>query len=332
MTLLRVLAPGAATSVQASARDGWRHVGVARGGALDPAQATLANHLVGNTRDAAVLEIAMRGPTLAFDAPIRIALCGAPIDAWFDTGDDQRHAVPGGRPVALPAGTLKLGAIRRGLRAWLAIGGGIDVPMVLGSRSTDLRGGFGGTGGRPLQAGDVLSLGPHAAPVVAEQPIAPHWWIALDPSPTDACLVRYVPSSHAQATPLGDGTWRVDPRSDRQGLRLDGDALHTIAETLLSAPVAPGTIQLPPDGQPIVLLADAQTVGGYPRLGYVIAADLPRMAQLRPGDALRFEPVDADEAERLRRQRRYELARALIAADAHMETTAARHAFPARSA
>lgn len=316
MSLLRVLAPGAATTVQASARDGWRHVGVARGGALDPAQATLANHLVGNAFDAAVLEIALGGPTLAFDAPIRIAVCGAPIDAAFDNGGGVRRIVPNGRPVALPAGTLKLGTIRHGLRAWLAIAGGIDVPVVLGSRSADLRGGFGGIGGRTLQAGDALRLGPHAAPVVAAEPVAPHWWIALDPLPTDACLVRYVPSSHAQAAPLRDGAWRVDPRSDRQGLRLGGDTLPTLAETLLSAPVAPGTIQLPPDGRPIVLLTDAQTVGGYPRLGYVIAADLPRMAQLRPGDAVRFEPVAADEAERLRRQRQSELARALIATDA----------------
>jgi biotin-dependent carboxylase-like uncharacterized protein len=320
MTTLRVLAPGASTTVQAPGRDGWRHLGVARGGALDPAQAMLANGLVGNAREAAVLEIAMRGPTLAFDAPLRIALCGAGIDAWFESRDGTRHAVPNGCPVALPAGTLALGAIRRGLRAWLAIGGGIDVPVVLGSRGTDLRGGFGGIEGRTLQAGDALALGPHETPVVAVLPEAPRWWIALDhdvdQASEDTCLVRYVPSPHALAMPLGRNTWRIDPRSDRQGLRFSGDALPCEAETLLSAPVAPGTIQLPPDGHPIVLLADAQTVGGYPRLGYVIAADLPRMAQLRAGDAVRFEPVDSIAAERLRRQRNAELARALLAVDA----------------
>lgn len=316
MTALRVLAPGAATTVQATPRDGWRHVGVARGGALDPAQAMLANHLVGNAHDAAVLEITLGGPTLAFDAPIRIALCGAAIDAAFDNGDGVRRIVPNGRPVALPAGTLKLGTIRHGLRTWLAVGGGIDSPVALGSRSTDLRGGFGGIEGRMLQAGDALPLGPHAAPLAEDTPDAPRWWIALDTPSTGACIVRYVPSSHALAPQLRDGAWRIDPRSDRQGLRLGNDKLQTAAETLLSAPVAPGTIQLPPDGKPIVLLADAQTVGGYPSLGYVIAADLPRLAQLRPGDALRFEPIDAHEAERLRRQRQAELARALIAADA----------------
>lgn len=320
MTTLRVIAPGASTTVQDPGRDGWRHLGVARGGALDPAQAMLANHLVDNAQGAAVLEIAMRGPTLACDAPLRIALCGAGIDAWFEGRDGTRHAVPNGRPVVLPAGTLALGAIRRGLRAWLAIGGGIDVPCVLGSRGTDLRGGFGGVEGRALQAGDALTLGPREAPIVGAMPEAPRWWIALDHAVDQgsggACIVRYVPSSHALAIPLHQGAWRVDPRSDRQGLRFSGDALPCEAETLLSAPVAPGTIQLPPDGRPIVLLADAQTVGGYPRLGHVIAADLPRMAQLRAGDAVRFEPVDPIEAERLRRQRNAELARALLAADA----------------
>jgi biotin-dependent carboxylase-like uncharacterized protein len=318
MTTLRVFAPGTSTTVQDPGRDGWRHLGVARGGALDPAQAMLANHLVGNAQDAAVLEIAMRGPTLAFDAPLRIALCGAGIDAWFEGSDGTRHAVPNGRPVALPAGTLALGAIRRGLRAWLAIGGGIDVPEVLGSRGTDLRGGFGGIAGRALQAGDALTLGPRETPVVGAMPEAPRWWIAFDHDVDQgACIVHYVPSSHALAMALRTGNWRVDPRSDRQGLRFNGDALPCEPETLLSAPVAPGTIQLPADGRPIVLLADAQTVGGYPRLGYVIAADLSRMAQLRAGDAMRFEPVDSIEAERLRRQRQAELARALLAVDAH---------------
>ena len=315
MTHVRVLAAGAATTVQDLGRSGWRHLGVTCGGALDPAQAALANRMVGNDDDAAVLEIAMRGPTLVFDAPRRIALCGAPIDAAFTGRDGVRHAIPIGRPVALPAGTLALGTIRRGLRAWLAIAGGIDVPLVLGSRSTDLRGGFGGFEGRALQAGDTLPLGAptvdtHGAdPAAVDTPRAPRWWIALDPEPTDACVVRYVPSAHAQGVALSRGAWRVDPRSDRQGLRCAGEPLPCVAETLLSAPVAPGTIQLPPDGHPIVLLADAQTVGGYPRLGHVIAADLPRLAQARAGDALHFEPVDAAAADAALRRRRSEIAR-----------------------
>jgi 5-oxoprolinase (ATP-hydrolysing) subunit C len=319
MTLLRVLTAGAATTVQASGRDGWRHVGVARGGALDPAQATLANHMVGNAHDDAVLEIALGGPTLAFDAPIRIALCGAPIDASFDAGDGVRRIVPNGRPVALPAGTLKLGTIHHGLRAWLAVAGGIDVPSVLGSRGTDLRGGFGGLQGRTLRVGDALPLGLHA-PIDADAPRHPPWWVCLDGGPANASPFRFVLSLEPVAMTLSQRAWRVDPRSDRQGLRFSGEPLQIPARERLSAPVAPGTIQLPPDGQPIVLLADAQTVGGYPRLGYVIATDLPRMAQLRAGDTVRFEQVEAAEAERLRRQRQSELARALIAVDAQLQS------------
>lgn len=315
MTVLRVLAPGAATTVQASGRDGWRHLGVARGGALDPAQAVLANHMVGNAHDDAVLEITLSGPTLSFHAPIRIALCGAPIDASFESGDGVRQIVPNGRPVALPAGKLKLGTIHRGLRTWLAVAGGIDVPSVLGSRGTDLRGGFGGLQGRVLRVDDVLPLGEHTR-VDAVAPTHPAWWATLDAEPPNAAAFRYVMSVASITTDLSRRPWRVDPRSDRQGLRFSGESLQMPSRERLSAPVAPGTIQLPPDGQPIVLLADAQTVGGYPRLGFVITADLPRMAQLRAGDTVRFEPVDSAEAERLRRQRQSELARALIAVDA----------------
>lgn len=306
---LRVLAAGASTTVQDRGREGWRHLGVARGGALDPTQATLANRLVGNPADAAVLEIAMRGPTLGFDAPLRIALCGARIDAAFVAVDGTRHPVPCARPVALPAGTLALGTIRHGLRAWLAVGGGIDVPRVLGGRGTDLRGGFGGFEGRALQVGDRVPVGACAPPRVGVAPEAPRWWIALDPEPSDAMVVRYVPSSHALALPLSRGAWRVDPRSDRQGLRCAGTPLDNDPQNLLSAPVAPGTIQLPPDGRPIVLLADAQTVGGYPRLGHVVAADLHRLAQARAGDALRFEPVDIADAAMALQRRNAEVAR-----------------------
>lgn len=319
MTVLRVLAPGAATTVQSLGRDGWRHVGVARGGALDPAQVVLANHMVGNAHVLAVLEIALSGPTLTFESAIRIALCGASIDAAFDTGNGMQHIVPNGRPVTLPAGRLKLGAIRHGLRTWLAIAGGIDVPPVLGSRSTDLRGGFGGLQGRVLRVDDALRLG-QRSPIDTHAPRHPPWWVSLDAEPANARPFRFVPSQEAAATRLSQHAWRIDPRSDRQGLRLSGESLQIPACERLSAPVAPGTIQLPPDGQPIVLLADAQTVGGYPRLGYLIAADLPRMAQLRAGDTLRFEPVDAIEAEQLRRRRKSELARALLAVDARVQS------------
>ena len=315
----RVIAAGSLTTVQDGGRDGWRHLGVGRAGALDPASTALANRMVGNASDAAVLEITLSGPTLELPQPARIALCGAAIDARFEDSQGRTHAIPGGRPVDLPAGLLRLGAIRSGLRAWLAVAGGFDVPHVLGSRSTDLRGGFGGLHGRALRSGDALSLGPQPAFDLIE-PQTPAWWVALDTALANASPIRYVatggnPASIDAAQALAAQDWRVDPRSDRQGLRCSGAPILATLPEQVSAPVAPGTIQLPPDGQPIVLLADAQTVGGYPRLGHVIAVDLPRLAQLRAGEALRFEAIAVDTAVALRRKRDAELTRALRAVD-----------------
>ncbi len=306
--MLRVLHGGTLTTVQDPGRSGWRHLGVAFAGALDPTQAALANRMVGNPPDAAVLEITMRGPMLAFAQPIRIALCGAQIDARFEDARTQAYAVPCGRPVTLPAGTLKLGAIRSGMRAWLAVAGGIDVPRVLGSRSTDLRGGFGGIDGRALRAGDAPPLGTHPA-IETDTLKATNWWIPLEDAAYAQAAIRYVPNDMPGARAIVEFRWTIDPRSDRQGLRCAGSAMAVTATEHVSAPVAPGTIQLPPDGRPIVLLADAQTVGGYPRLGHVIATDLPRLAQLRAGDALRFVAVDAAGARTAAQRRRGEIAR-----------------------
>lgn len=315
----RVIASGSLTTIQDRGRDGWRHLGVGRAGVLDPASAALANRMVGNPSDAAVLEITLIGPTLELPQPARIALCGAVIDARFEDAQNRVHAIPCGRPVDLPAGLLRLGAIRSGLRAWLAVAGGFDVPRVLGSRSTDLRGGFGGLHGRALRSDDVLPLGPQPMIDPAE-PQAPAWWIALDTALANTSPIRYVaaggtPAGIDAAQALAAQDWRVDPRSDRQGLRCSGASIVAALSERISAPVAPGTLQLPPDGRPIVLLADAQTVGGYPRLGHVIAVDLPRLAQLRAGDALRFEAITADAAALLQRKRDAELARALFAID-----------------
>jgi len=294
---VRVLTSGLHTTVQDIGREGWRHLGVARCGVLDPVSATLANQLVGNSDDAAVLELALQGPTLQFDEPMRIALCGALVSAQFDTTQGASFALHGGRPVELPCGTLRLGATHGGARAWLAFAGGIDVPQVLGSRSTDLRGGFGGLEGRALRTGDTLTLRDRPA-LDCERPRMPAWWI--DPTAeAPGTPIRYVPAPHPAAARLSGQAWQVSSRSNRQGLRLEGEAIANADDEQISAAVAPGTVQLPPDGRPIVLLADAQTVGGYPRLGHVVAADLPRLAQLRPGEALRFQPCDPQTATRL---------------------------------
>ncbi|HVI26749.1 MAG TPA: biotin-dependent carboxyltransferase family protein [Xanthomonadaceae bacterium] len=291
---IEVLAPGPLSTVQDRGRAGWRHLGVGVAGALDPYAHALANLLVGNAPDAAALEITLAGPRLRFERAAEIALCGADIDARCDGA-----ALPRARPLRLPAGSeLALGACRMGARAYLAVAGGIAVEPVLGSRSTDLRGGFGGLQGRALRAGDLLPLGEAPRCDVDAIRIAP-WWIDDAPDGDPRGAIRVL--SGADATVPGDALyahgWKGAAASNRQGLRLEGAALEVADRgERVSAPVAPGTVQLPPDGQPIVLLADAQTHGGYPRIGHVIRADRPRLAQLRPGDRLRFAPCTQEEA------------------------------------
>jgi KipI family sensor histidine kinase inhibitor len=310
---LEVVAPGLLTTVQDQGRAGWRHVGVGGAGALDPEAAVLANTLVGNAPGAALLEATLQGPMLRLRRAMRIAICGGAVEARFEDADGHAHAVPAQRPVDLPPGLLHVVAVTTGVRAWIAFAGGLDVRVVLGSRATDLRGGFGGVEGRALRRGDRLTLGDAGARALSgiDRPRAPGWWI--DPwndVPADA-PIRFVPADGVDVARFASRPWQVQPRSDRQGLRLAGDALPVEGVDRISEPVAPGTIQLPPDGQPIVLLADAQTTGGYPRLGHVVATGLARLAQARPGDTLRFEAIDdaraaaiaADRAARVSRLR-----------------------------
>jgi antagonist of KipI len=310
---LRILSPGLLTTVQDAGRSGWRHLGVAQCGALDPVAAALANRLVGNAAGDAVLELTLHGPAVQFDRPVRLAVCGARVQARFESSAGEAFAVEAGRPVELPAGILRIGALRDGARAWLAFAGGIDVPLVLGSRSTDLRGGFGGVGGRALQPGDQVPLG--TAPAVAcTRARMPRWWI--DPDIDERRMpIRYVPSQQSGDLRLDGRVWRISNRSNRQGARLEGAPFEGRRVEEISAAVAPGTVQLPPGGEPIVLLADAQTVGGYPRLGHVIAVDLPRLSRLRPGEDVRFQSCDMQTATRLACALRARVARIALMID-----------------
>ena len=314
---VHVLAPGLQATVQDAGRHGWRHLGVGSAGALDPYSHAVANLLVGNATDAPVIEAALVGPSLRFDRAARIALCGATSDARVGA-----TVIPGWRPVDLPAGSeLHIGRCSEGARITVAVAGGWSVPKVLGSASTDLRGGFGGMRGRALAEGDRLPVGRSAETGGRALEIAP-WWI--DPAPdldfTTPVVVRILPSHDATvpADALCAGSWRVAAASNRQGLRLEGSALALGPSAApmsqrITEPVAPGTVQLPADGQPILLLAEAQSHGGYPRIGHAIACDLPRLAQLRPGDTVRFTACSAEEAVRLRREQAARLARIALA-------------------
>lgn len=301
-----VLRPGMMASVQDLGRHGHRQLGICPGGALDPLALVLANRLAGNPDGAAGLELTMGGCELRFDAATRIAITGDDFDARLDGAPIW----PGWSVPVRDGQTLKLGRANRssrkkGLRTWLAVAGGIDVPVILGSRSTDLKAGFGGHEGRLLKAGDSLMSGASALSVgqLSRRPFGvrmPQWHVNADDG---AIVLRAMPGPEyeqftvASRELLWREPWRITPRSNRMGNRLEGSELkRKRGIDILSSGVIPGTIQVPPSGQPIVLMGDAQTTGGYPRIGVIIRADLWKLAQAPLDGRLRFRQVDAAEA------------------------------------
>jgi antagonist of KipI len=285
---------------------------VTPGGAVDAQALRLANILVGNAEGAGGLEITLVGPTLRFVETSLIAVCGAESAVAV-----EGRRLPAWRPVRLEAGIeLIFGAVRTGCRTYLAVAGGIAVPRVLGGRGTHLSAGFGGLYGRTLRSGDVLKSGPASewakrlAGALAGGGTfsAARWEIGTGARPTYAAAptVRVVRGPQwdwfdvtAQERFLRE-RFAVMPRSDRMGLRLappgSGLAIEPARE-LISDGVATGTVQVPPDGQPIALLADRQTIGGYPKIAVVASVDLPMLAQLRPGDTVGFRAVAVAEAQ-----------------------------------
>jgi antagonist of KipI len=352
---LEILAPGLLTTVQDTrGRLAFVHLGVRAGGAMDTPAAVLANRLVGNPPDAAVLEVTLVGPRLRMHgSPRVVAITGADLSASLAaaTGADvsvspaavtganaspspaavrganvsaslDGIAVAPGRGVLVqPGSTLSFGDRRAGLRAYIALSGGIDVPPVLGSRSTDLLSGFGGLEGRALRAGDRLPLGARhdrggaegePTPLdsdrsrrgggvdqvrlgwgssVAGRYVVPAWQ-----PPDPAALVRILPGPHVDRFAPGAlealcaSPWQITERADRMGYRLAGGSLlrHVQAADVPSLGLPGGAIQVPADGQPIVLLADHQPTGGYTVLATVIHADLPILAQRGPGETVQF--------------------------------------------
>ena len=300
---LRVERAGLLTTVQDLGRWGFQHHGVSPGGAMDPTALRVANLLVGNAEGAAGLEVTLTGPTLVAEAPALVAVTGGDLGAQVNG-----IAVPGWRAVLLAAGdALSFGGGPTGARAYIAIAGGVDVATIMGSRSTDLMAGMGCLSGRALQRGDMIPVGvasPAGARTTARLVGAGRrvaWWGA-SPTVTRASLrdpiIRMVRGPEHDWFPadaraaLRDVRWRVTDRSNRMGIRLDGGAVR-LAEPreLVSSPVTAGTIQVPPGGKPIILMADRQTVGGYPRIAQVVEADLSLLAQLAPGASLQLVEV-----------------------------------------
>jgi KipI family sensor histidine kinase inhibitor len=303
--VLEVLEGGLLTTVQDEGRRGHRRLGVPWCGALDGDAARAANRALGNPLGAATLECTASGPSLRFLTTTRFAVAGADLGAVLERADLGPWPVPRGRPVVARAGNvLSMRDRRAGMRAYVAVADGIDVPAVLGSRATDLTAGFGGLDGRALRAGDLLCQG-RTSPPAAEAPDAD------TPSPPAAPLVVRVVAGpqddmfedEARAR-LEDETYEIGPLSDRTGCRLVGPALpHRGRGEILTDGMVPGCIQVPPDGQPIILMGDGPTTGGYPKIATVVTADLGRLGQLASGDRLRFRVVTVEEAQRTARAR-----------------------------
>jgi biotin-dependent carboxylase-like uncharacterized protein len=267
MTTLRVLSAGLQTTVQDRGRFGFARSGVPVAGALDAQALVAANRAVGNPDDAAGLECLLRGPTLAADAQVWFAAVGA---GWSQGPEPRAAGVP-----------YTLGALSAGLRCWVAVSGGITVAPVLGSRSTDT---LSHLGGRLLADGDELPLGVAGRPG-KPPPAAP----ALSAGPV---TLRVLPGPQAEHAGSMDGTaFTVSSRSDRTALRFDGVPLHRRPGDIATVGVVPGAVQLPPDGLPILLMGNCQTTGGYPVVAAVVAGDLRKAAQLRPGADVRFALV-----------------------------------------
>jgi len=297
MDAFEVVQPGLLTTVQDRGRSGYQKYGVPVSGAVDDTALRLGNRLVGNPPGAAGLEMTVLGPTLRFRADGVIALTGAETAAELDG-----ERVPQATSLRVRAGqVLGVGRCLRGLRGYLAIAGGIDVPVVLGSRATNLVAHFGGFRGRALAAGDVLAAGLAAAPAeaLAGRTLPPDCRARFESPVT----VRVVLGPQADAftaegveTFLGS-TYRVTQQTDRMGCRLEGPTVaHRGAADILSDWIPPGAVQVPGNGQPIILLADRQTTGGYTKIAAAIAPDLARVAQCRPGDGIRFQAVTPEAA------------------------------------
>jgi antagonist of KipI len=283
MATLRVIIPGVLTTVQDMGRWGWQNQGVPVGGPMDPRAHRAANALVGNDVNDAALEVTLAGPELEFDDDRIVAVTGADFELSLNGAAQQTNA-----PINASAGSiLRFGARRRGARACVAVSGGIDVAPVLGSRATHLPSAMGGIEGRPLRAGDRLPLGQKRSRGSFPAPdflVVPH----------GHATVRVLPGPHTDRfgshalDVLQSGPYVLEVSSNRMGFRLRGKAVAQGGGDMLSDATTVGAVQVPPSGQPILLMADRPTTGGYPIVATVISADIGLAGQLAPGDSISF--------------------------------------------
>jgi antagonist of KipI len=292
---IRVLKPGLMTTIQDAGRNGFQRLGVSPSGAMDPFSYTLANLAAGNFKDEAALEITLIGPELLFEKNAIISIFGAETEARLNGRSVQR-----GRPVRASIGdVLSFGRMKAGCRTYLAVHGGIRLPITMGSRSTYLKAGFGGHEGRSLIRDDVLHIQQSQGCLSSSWHYSPCLSSFLHQD-----VIRVMPGrqadwfSPAVLQKFADGEFTILPESDRMGYRLKGPELGKSRQSeMITEPVSFGTVQVPSDGNPIILMAERQTTGGYPKIAQVQTADIPVLAQKKPGDSIRFAFTSIEEAQ-----------------------------------
>jgi antagonist of KipI len=315
---IRVIRPGLLTTIQDLGRHGFQNQGVVVSGAMDPFSLRIANLLVGNDEAEGTLEITMIGPKLQFEEDSLIAICGGNLSPDIDG-----KRIPAWRPVLIKKGcVLSFGSAKSGCRAYLAVAGGFDIPIIMGSRSTYLRAGFGGFHGRSLKKGDILQTRPPSDLSIGKtrflykklgsNPYAvSKWSVGSNIRPVyNNPLIRVTKGgefdwfTESGKEQFFSNEFQVTSQSDRMGYRLLGPQLElSKPQELISEAVTVGTVQVPSDGNPIVLMADRQTTGGYPKIAQVVTVDLPVLAQVKPGEKIRFKEVSLEDAQKLLRLR-----------------------------
>lgn len=305
MATLRMIAPGMLTTIQDCGRWGWQSRGVPVAGAMDPWSHRVANALVGNEASAATLEVTLVGPAVEFDDERVVAVTGA----GFELTLDDRPVAMNAAFVAPMNSRLRFGPRIDGARAYVAVSGGIDLPPVLGSRSTHVTTRMGGLDGRSLRAGDVLPLG-KMGKRGRESFLSPRSWNRTSAlpcpwktTPVPFFKIRVMPGPQVEYFALDAldvlqlAPYVVSAQSDRMGFRLEGQTLaHAGSADFISDATPLGALQVPASGQPILLMADRQTTGGYPKIATVITADIGRAGQLAPGDSISFVVCSQREA------------------------------------
>ncbi len=311
---ISVISPGLLTTVQDLGRTGYQKYGVILSGAMDTYAMRLSNIMIGNKENEGVLEITIIGPSLKLDKGTLFSITGANLSPTI-----KGREIPRGRPIYLFKNCiLNFGACKAGCRCYLSVAGGFDVPNVMESKSTYLRAEFGGFNGRALRKDDVLSIGDKSsdsAEIIKKMEainkgddfVATSWYMKnFIMQNSESTVIRVFPDRQFDSVSkksidiFFSSKFNIDNKSDRMGYSLSGEKIEFKEKLeMISESVSIGTIQIPPDGNPIILLADAQTVGGYPKIAHVAQVDIQKIVQLKPNDKLTFKKITLKEAEKL---------------------------------